>query len=410
MAAHGLPVYCGLMSSPNETGTAYSPVMASVLEDPHRAYAELRAQCPVHVGDVDGVELTTIADPDLVRQVLIDWRTWSNGQGPGLGISASTGDMQHDDPPIHSDRRAFARDAFLPRAVAKLEASIRVIAEAQAEKMAQGTTAELYHDFALPLPVTSFCELMGVELDDRGRFLRWADALTNAMAYPETGKEARRDLNAFTKAEVAARRVVADQGGTPPAGLLSHLAVDEWTHGERMDIDEVVNMSNQLLIAGHETTTSLITNLVWRLLEDPQRWDRLVEEPALVEQAVEESLRFDPPVLGLCRTATTDSELGGLRVREDAKVMMLYASANRDEKLFDRADEFVLDRPLVETKQHLSFSWGIHHCLGAHLARLTARIGIEVLLEHFPELRLNGDTERVMSPFLWGRKQLPVRF
>jgi len=393
-----------------ESPIRYSPVLAEVLDDPHAAYAELRQSCPVHVGTVGDVELTTVADPDLVREILIDWRSWLNGRGPGLGDSLSVGDMQHDDPPIHSDRRRFARDWFLPRAVASLEPSIRAIAQQQAKAMADHPSGEIYHDFALPLPVTSFCELMGVELGDRERFLHWADVLTNAMAYPESGVEARRELNAFTKAEVQRRRDEMDAGGTPPEGLLTHLSCDSWVDDERMAVPEVVNMSNQLLIAGHETTTSLITNLVWRLLEVPERWDRLVAEPALIEQAVEESLRFDPPVLGLCRTATRSSELGGVEIGQDAKVMMLYASANRDPKLFDRPDEFVLDRPLMETKQHLSFSWGIHHCLGAHLARLTARVGMEVLVESFPRLRMTGDTARVLSPFLWGRKHLPVQF
>jgi len=395
------------MTEPNVT---YSPVLPEVLDDPHAAYATLRQQCPVHVGQVGDVELTTVAEPSLVREILIDWRSWLNGRGPGLGDSHSVGDMQHDDPPVHSDRRRFARDWFLPRAVAPLEASIRAIAKQQAQLMTNQGAGEIYSDFALPLPVTSFCELMGVELDDRERFLHWADVLTNAMAYPESGIEARRELNAFTKAEVQRRRDAVDGGGTAAEGLLSHLACETWVNDERMPINEVVNMSNQLLIAGHETTTSLITNLVWRLLEVPERWARIVADPTLIEQAVEESLRFDPPVLGLCRTAAESSALGDVEVDQGAKVMMLYASANRDPDLFDRPNEFVLDRPLMETKQHLSFSWGIHHCLGAHLARLTARVGMEVLVESFPNLRLDGDTRRVLSPFLWGRKQLPVQF
>lgn len=386
----------------------YSPVLPETLDDPHAAYAKLREQCPVHVGQVGDVELTTVAEPSLVREILIDWRTWQNGKGPGLGTSNSLGDMQHDDPPVHSARRRFAREWFLPRAITKLEPSIRALADEQVVAMQASPTAELYHDFALPLPVTSFCELMGVELHDREQFLQWADALTNAMAYPETGVTARRDLNAFTTAEVDRRRAMIARGEEPAPGLLSHLAVAPWMSDQVMPVQEVVSMSNQLLIAGHETTTSLITNLMWRVLEVPERWHRLCAEPELIEQAVEESLRFDPPVLGLCRTASEATELGDTPVDQDAKVMMLYASANRDPDVFDRPNEFVLDRPLLETKQHVSFSWGIHHCLGAHLARLTARVAIETLVANFPDMRLAGETKRVLSPFLWGRKHLPV--
>jgi cytochrome P450 len=177
-----------------------------------------------------------------------------------------------------------------------------------------------------------------------------------------------------------------------------------------MPLTELVNMVNQLLIAGHETTTSLITNCVWRLLEDrPARWCRLLAGPDLVVNAVEESLRFDPPVLGLCRTSDLDTELGGVEIPAGSKLMVLYASANRDPHRFpDRPDDFVVDRPVLETRRHYSFSWGIHHCLGAHLARLTARVAIEELLARLPTLALDGPTERVASPFLWGRHAVPV--
>lgn len=395
-------------SDPSLSKVEYSPTKPEVVENPHQAYAELRAQCPVHVGEVGGVELTTVAEPDLVRQVLLDPATWSNAKGPGLGTSNSRGDMQHDDEPIHGHRRRFARDWFLPRAVSELEAPIRALAETQADALAGKGQVDLYSDYALPLPVTSFCEIMGVDLYDRDQFIDWADALTNAMAYPETGQQARVDINGFTRNEIQRRRDAVDRGESVQPGLLTHLAVDEWLDGERMPIDEATNMSNQLLIAGHETTTSLITNLMWRVLEVPDRWQRLVAEPDLIESAVEESLRFDPPVLGLCRTATEDSAIGDVAVEADAKVMMLYASANRDPERFENPDEFVIDRPLLETKQHLSFSWGIHHCLGAHLARLTARIGIEALVDRFPQMTMAGSTKRVLSPFLWGRKSLPV--
>jgi cytochrome P450 len=112
--------------------------------------------------------------------------------------------------------------------------------------------------------------------------------------------------------------------------------------------------------------------------------------------------------LGLCKTNNEPVERHGVDIAIDSKVMVLYASANRDEAFFDRADEFLVDRPLLEAKKHLSFGWGSHFCLGAHLARLTGRIGLQVLVETFPNLRLAGPTERVGAPFLWGRSKLHV--
>jgi cytochrome P450 len=174
-------------------------------------------------------------------------------------------------------------------------------------------------------------------------------------------------------------------------------------------MNEVVGMVNQLLVAGHETTTSLLTNCVWRLLQDrPGRWERLLADRSLIRTTVEESLRFDAPVLGLCRTNDEETAIDGVVIPADSKLMVLYASANRDGSTFADPDAFRVDRPLAESMRHFSFSWGIHHCLGAHLARLTGRVALDVLLDRLPDLRLDGEPTRIPSPFLWGRKTLPV--
>lgn len=401
----------------------YSPTDPGVMEDPAAAHAVLRAECPVHRTDALGRPLYSVSRAVDVHEMLIHPELWSNTKGPGIADTTSgAGDMQHDDPPEHTRRRKFARDWFGPTAVAGLEAGVRDVAVEFIERARPRGRADLYTDVALPLPVTSFCEIMGIDIADREQFLEWADELVVSMAYPERGRDARRDLSAFTAAEVQRRRHLADEaaegaeGAELPPGLLTHLAVDDYLDPDtaadgdlRMPLGEVVNMVNQLLIAGHETTTSLITNCVWRLLEDREhRWERLLAEPDLVPNAIEESLRFDPPVLGLCRTNNIGTEIDGVEIPAESKVMVLYASANRDPSRFDRPDEFVIDRPLLETRRHYSFSWGIHHCLGAHLARLTAKVALEELLARLPGLRLDGTPTRVASPFLWGRKHLPV--
>jgi cytochrome P450 len=397
----------------DEAPLDYSPIDPAVMADPAAAYARLRAECPVHRTDALGRPLYSIAAAADVHAVLIDHQHWSNRKGPGIANTTSgAGDMQHDDQPEHTQRRTFARDWFGPPAVARLEPAIREVAVECIERVRDRGVGDLYADVALPMPVTSFCAIMGIDIADRAQFLEWADELVVSMAYPERGREARAALSEFTAAEVERRRTLAasERHDELPDGLLTHLAVDPYRDGEPMPLSEVVNMSNQLLIAGHETSTSLITNCVWRLLEDrPNRWERLLADRSLVPNAVEESLRFDPPVLGLCRTNDDDAVVGGVEIPADHKVMVLYASANRDPARFpDRPDEFVVDRPLLETKRHYSFSWGIHHCLGAHLARLTGRVAVEELLDRLPGLRLDGEPTRVPSPFLWGRKTLPV--
>lgn len=390
----------------------YSPTHPDVLDDPAAAYARLRSECPVHRTEALGRPLYSVATAADVHQVLLDHRTWSNTRGPGIMDSTSgAGDMQHDDPPEHTRRRNFARSWFLPQAVAALEPAVRAVAVEHIERIAPQGRADLYPSVALALPVTSFCAMMGIDLADRDQFLHWADELVTSMAYAGTGGSARRALSAFTAGEVQRRRDLTDAGAPVPDGLLSHLATAEYSEEGRMPLGEVVNMVNQLLIAGHETTTSLITNCLWRLLEErDSRWSRLLDEPELIPLAVEESLRFDPPVLGLCRTSDEHQTLSGVEIPAGDKIMVLYASANRDPHRFDRPDEFVIDRPLLETRRHYSFSWGIHHCLGAPLARLTARVALEELTARLPGLHLDGPTTRVPSPFLWGRKTLPVRW
>ncbi|HET9078452.1 MAG TPA: cytochrome P450 [Acidimicrobiales bacterium] len=390
---------------------AYSPVAPEVVADPFPAYVGLRGGCPVHHDP--GLDLYSLSRHADVVDVLRSPAKWSNRHGPGVGFSdQSLGDMQHDDPPEHQKRRNLARDWFLPSAVRRLEPDLRDLAGSLLDALGPRGSADLYEEYALPMPVTSFCSLLGVDLVDREQFLRWADDLTTGMAYPERSVEARRGMSAFTRQEVRRRRQAAAAGRALPPGLLSHLATAPWgDDGSPMPDAEVVGMVNQLLVAGHETTTSLITNCVWRLLEHPaDRWERVVADPGLIPAAIEESLRHDPPVLGLCRTSNGTVDIEGVRIAPESKVMVLFASANRDGSVFTRPDEFVLDRDPGEATRHLSFGWGIHHCLGSRLARLTARVAIETLARRVPDLRLAGPTERVPSPFLWGRKRLPVEW
>ena len=387
----------------------YSPTAAHVLLDPAAAYAQLRAQCPVHLHTGLEVPMYTLANTADIIGVLTDTTTWSNRKGPGITSSISVGDVQRDDPPEHTHRRQFLRDPFLPSAVNATRPLVRALADDIATTLAPHGGCELHTDFALALPVASFCALLGVELDDRAQFSEWADDMVAAMTYPDRGADGRRGVNAFSRSQIEHRRQLAADGQALPDGFLSYLATAAYNaDGSPMDLREAVNTVSQLLVAGHETTTSLITNLMWRLLEEPSRWQRVVADPSLIESAVEESLRFDPPVLGLCRTNNEPVTLSGVAIPEESKVMVLYASPNRDSNLFEAPDEFRLDRPVTQTRRHLSFSWGIHYCLGAGLARLTARVAIETLVDRFPTMRLAGATERIDAPFLWGRKILPV--
>lgn len=409
-------VVCGI----HRAMVIYNPIDPEVLEAPWDAYETLRGQCPVHFSESLEHPLYSLARHDDVRAMLSDAELWSNRYGPGISYSEqNTGSLQRFDPPDHGPRRRFARDPFLPRAVEANAEAITAVATRIVDELRAVGAAELHDEFAAPLPITSFCALLGIDNANHEDLKRWAEELTLGMTFPERATKGWDELHAFTIAEVNRRRGLMDTADLPdgvdpvgtvmPDGLFSHLSCHE-IDGELMAAEEVTGMISMMLVAGHETTASLITNCVWRLLEDRSRWDALCERPELVPNAIEESLRFDPPVLGICRTNTEPVQLHGVDISTDAKVLYLMGAANRDPEVFDRPDEFVIDRPLIDSRRHLAFGWGTHFCLGAHLARLTARVALEALVTELPSLALAGPTERLEAPFLWGRRRLPVRW
>ena len=400
------------------TDAEYDPVGEEVLHNPMTAYAHLREQCPVH--HFSGLEnpMYSLARYQDVQSVLLDPKTWSNRFGPGISYDRNVGDLQRYDPPEHQVRRRFLRAQFLPRTVSASEPAIRQLAHDLVDGFENDGTVELHDNYALPLPVKAFTELMGIPDEDSGRFKSWADDLTLGMTYPDRSRDAREALSTFTRNLVISRReAVAASKSDPdedpvgtivPEGLISHLACHPLEDGTFMPDSEVASMIGQLLVAGHETTTSLITNTLWRLLLNPDEMAKVRGNSELVSNAIEESLRYGPPVLGLCKTNNEPVVYHDVEIPQDSKVMVLYASANRDADVFDSPDKFMVERPLIETKRHLSFGWGSHFCLGAHLARQTGRIALSVLLERFDQLHLVEPTERVVPPFLWGRRALTV--
>ena len=406
-----------------DDGWTYDPLAPDTVVDPFPAYARLRAECPVHRTDRFGHPVYTLSRRADVYAVLTDPARWSNLLGPGVGFSGAErrGDIQRFDPPEHTARRRFARPEFNPVRVVELADDVRALAERLVDAMvAAGPPAELHDDVALPLPILGFIGMMGgVDQADSALIKGWADDMVKGLADPGMAADATRDLHHYLRRRIVAVRAAADTAGLPgedeavgvavPEGLLARYALRPFD-GARMDEREMANMLSQLMVAGHETTTSLITNAVYRLLERRERWEAVVADPALAEAAVEESLRFDPPVLGLCRTNTAPTTLGDADLPEATKVMVLYASANRDPAAFERPDEFRLDRPWAELRRHYSFGWGVHHCLGAPIARQTARIALETLVARVPTLEPAGPTERIASELLWGRRVLPVRW
>ncbi|MBM3729486.1 MAG: cytochrome P450 [Actinobacteria bacterium] len=397
--------------STNAAQCPYSPTDPATVEDPFPAYRQLRDECPVHHTTMAGIDFLTIARRDDVHTILTAPNFWVNRHGAGIAYSGEDGrgNLQHYDQPEHTRRRVLMRNEFNPLEVRKHRDATRALAVGLAADMeSAGDEAELHDDFACPLPILGFIDLMGVDPGDRHHIKAWADQLVLGLSDPKQAVRPTAEIKAYINDAVCRRRRIADEGGTPPPGLLTEYSL-RLLEGERIPLFEMESMVLQLLVAGHETTTSLITNFMWRMLDDTSRWDRIVADHSLIPNAIEESLRYDPPVLGLFRTNVEDTTIRGVHVPAKSKVMTLYASANRDPEAFPDPDVFDIDRDEMQLKRHYSFGWGIHHCLGAPLARQTARIAIETLAARFPMMRANGPTERLAPEILWGRRKLPVR-
>ncbi|MFO0690199.1 MAG: cytochrome P450 [Myxococcota bacterium] len=364
---------------------AFDPYDARLFDDPQPAFRRLRDELPAyHEPERDFWVLSRFED---VWQALRDPATFSSAGGITIldeHNAAAPPMILTMDPPRHGVLRTKVNRGFTPRRIAGLEAWIRDEATALLDRLEARGEGDLVHDFATPLPTAVFAELLGVPASERDAFRRWSDA-TCAMSPDPTamaaGKQAIAELTGLF-AELADERrrrptddlisALAHAGASPGGGA------DE----EPMTSDELTGFCVLLLVAGLETTASLIATGSLRLAQHPDQRVRLVRDPSAIPNAVEEMVRFDSPIPGNARTLTRDIERHGRKMPAGAKVLLLYAAANRDEREFPGGDRFDVERPI---DRHVAFGHGIHFCLGASLARLEARVAFEELLRRFPD-------------------------
>jgi len=389
----------------------FDPFDADTLADPAPGWRVLLDEHPVHYYADFDPPFYCLSRYQDVEAALRDIETFSSEHGQGPRVTPPQGMLSN--PPQHTFFRGLVQQAFTPRVIAALSDRIIAISHELADAIEAGDPEfDLHDDYAAPLPVIVISELLGVPADHRRQFKAWSDAQVAAMGAPDPTAYAApmAELAAYLMDHIATRRRLlgSEQSGDAdvPDDLTTALLRARTESGQQLSDDDVLSVASQLLVGGNETTTSLITNLMWRVLQVPARWQRLVEEPDLIERAIEESLRYDPPVLGLYRTTTRDVRLHGTTIPEGAKVYLIYAAANRDQRTFANPDEFQLDRP---RGRHLAFGLGVHFCLGAQLARLEARVAVRTLCERLSSLTLVDDGQRIAPFFLWGRSHLTVR-
>ena len=396
-------------------GSHTGMTQAELERDPYRAFAAMRDR---------GQVLRTVANRgwwilgfDAVQAAFKEPRFSSDIRNNPFAVSvlrAAAGDipvpvldepgMLNLDPPDHTRLRKLAARGFVMRAVNALEPDIRRLVRDCLADVKPGDTVDLVAALAKPLPAIVIAELLGVPDDDRGRFQAWSDAMLGLGQLD--------DLDASRRASMAAGAlrnylagVVDRKRREPGQDLISAFILAE-EQGDTLTAEEIYSMAALLLNAGHETTTRLIGNGMLALLTHPGELNKLRADPTLMPDAIEEMLRYDPPVQWMPRTALEDFEFFGKRIRRNQVIAVGIASANRDPVANERPDEFEICRA---ERRHVAFGHGIHLCLGMTLARLEARVAFETVLDRFPDMTLASAPSRYeVNTIVRGVAELPV--
>ncbi|GAA4553209.1 cytochrome P450 [Pseudonocardia xishanensis] len=374
--------------------------------DPFPALAELRADEPVRRLDLPDGPMWIVTRYEDVRAAFVDprlskdWRYTLPADQRAAMPAAPMPMMLLMDPPDHTRLRKLVSRSFTVRRIEELRPRVRQIADELAAALpAEG---DLMRDYAFLLPVQVICELLGVPAEDRDDFGAWS----STMIDESTGDE---KMAASRKLAGYLGDLVERKRAQPDGALLSALTQvsDE---GDALSQEELVAMGMMLLIAGHETTVNLIGNGVLALLTHPEQRAALAGKPELWPTAVEEFLRWDSPVTNTpARFASEDVEIAGTTIPEGAVVILGLSAANRDSARFAEADELDVTR---EDRGHLAFGYGLHHCLGAPLARIEGRVALETLFTRYPDLALTVDPADLAyrrSVLVHGVTELPVR-
>ncbi|GIF15516.1 cytochrome P450 [Actinoplanes teichomyceticus] len=373
-------------------------------DDPYAIYDAVRAYgplMPTRLGDY--VSATHAVCDSVLRDRRFGPRAVEmNGPGaPGDEIDMSFLDK---DPPEHTRLRRLAQPAFSPKQIAGYRPLVeRVVGELLAAAAAKGTF-DLVHDFAAPLPIAVITDLLGVPDADTEAFAEHGAVVGSALDGVRSLRHAARLKAASDAIDDVFIRLFVLRRREPGDDAVSRILAAE---GDRIESHELLPMCRLLLVAGFETTVNLIGNAVGALLDHPRQWAALCADPAgLADAAVEETLRWDPPVQRTARCAREDVEVAGVPVRRGQFVVSLLGGANRDPAVYTDAARFDIHR--TPEADHLAFSSGIHYCIGAPLARLEAGIALRMLAETMPGLRRGGAPRRRNASIIRGPLTLPV--
>jgi cytochrome P450 len=392
----------------SEINTDFDPLMDSspaFLQDPYPTLHRMRARGHLVWSERGNQWLvTSMEEANLILKSKSFGKALERWKHPSLVMrfvqrfSGRFGlqNILRQDPPEHTRVRGLISSAFVPSVVRDLEPQIAETAEALIDGFATTSSADLISQFAFPLPITVIADLLGVSKDDREQFRNWSTTITGSMQGNACPYKVMKSLNASFELRKYLRQTVAKKLKRPDESLLSRLAQVSSSDRDKLSEEELISNSVLLLIAGHETTVNLIGNGMYYLLRNYQDWRMLLENPQLVDAAIEEILRFDSPVQIVRRIANENLRIGKQSIRKDDVVTILIGACNRDGAFFYEPDRFDLFR---ENKKHISFGAGIHYCLGAELARTEARIAIRALMRRLPDMKIGNQQCIYKGPF-----------
>jgi len=412
------------MSAPEAIDGTYDPfeefnrsVGAGVVENPYPLLAMARAKGPMLKENLEAELLAAEVDPqvtmgpevftafsyDAVQTVLRDGETFSSaGYADVMGAVMGHTILEMDEPEHHT-YRGLVQQAFSRKAMERWEEeAVGPIVDECIDAFIERGNAELVRELTLPFPVNVIASMLGLPRADLPQFHRWAIELISVSFDWERGTRASAQLRDYFARVLAERRV------HPANDLMSILAVSE-LDGQHLTDEEIFAFLRLLLPAGAETTYRSSSNLLFGLLTHPDQLDALRADRALMPKAIEEGLRWEPPLTTIVRTATRDTVVDGVDVPAGAVVITNMGSANHDEKYWERSEEFDIHR---EQRQHLAFAFGPHMCLGMHLARMETRVVLERIFDRLPNLRLDpaADAPQITGMTFRAPPALPVLF
>ena len=374
-------------------------VSREFMQDPYPILRQLREEDPVHWSDSIGGWILTRYD-DMVT-TFKDTSHFSNEGRLAKAVAYLPDDARanfkvfeehyrrksliHSDPPDHTRFRGLVNKAFTPRVVDAMRPRMQEITDELLDAVQQSGRMDVINDLAIPLPVTVLSEILGVPKPDVKFFKNWADDILRFQGVNKPAIETlQRSQSAIVEIRAYLSNLLKEKLRNPSEDLLSKLAAAE-SEGDKLSEPELINTCITLLVAGHETTTSLIGNGIYLLLHYPEQWRLLQNDPSLLPTAIEEILRYESPVARQPRLMKQDTEMGGKVLRQGEMAFQMLNAANRDPVYFDDPDRFDIRR---QKNRHIAFGLGIHICVGAPLARAEGNIVLSTVLSRMPGMRL----------------------